>query len=161
MRVLRVILNSMGMQTKTVANARLLALAACLAMAFAAGLSWSTLSSASAPACRGAAQPMARIELLFGRARANAAPVSDGEWTGFLDREVTPRFPAGFTVLRGPGQWRGSDGRVAREEAHVLLIWHDSTLGADARIEAIRSAYRQNFDQESVMRVDGLSCVSF
>jgi hypothetical protein len=34
-------------------------------------------------------------------------------------------------------------------------------MGADARIEAIRSAYRQNFDQESVMRVDGLSCVSF
>ena len=151
----------MGMQTQTVTGARLLALAACMAMAFAAGLSWSTLSSASAPSCHGAAQPMARVELLFGRARPNAAPVSDGEWTGFLDSEVTPRFPAGFTVLRGPGQWRGSDGRVAREDSQVLLIWHDAVTSADAKIEAIRSAYRQKFDQESVMRVDGLSCVSF
>ena len=152
----------MRSQIQTLSAAKALALALlCMAVAFAAGLSWSTLSRASVLSCRGAAQPMARVELLFGRARAHAPPVSDAEWTGFLDSEVTPRFPAGFTVLRGPGQWRDSDGRVAREDSHVLLIWHDALTSADARIEAIRSAYRQKFDQESVMRVDGMSCVSF
>jgi hypothetical protein len=152
----------MGKQIQTVTAARLVALGGlCTAVAFAAGLSWSTISTASALSCRGAAQPMARVELLFGRARGNASPVSDDEWATFLDREVTPRFPAGFTVLRGPGQWRSSDGAVAREDAQVLLIWHDANDSHDADIEAIRSAYRQKFEQESVMRVDGLSCVSF
>jgi hypothetical protein len=90
-----------------------------------------------------------------------APPVSDAEWAAFLDGEVTPRFPAGFTVLSGPGQWRGSDGRIAKEDAHVLLIWHDAAQNADAKIESIRSAYRRRFEQESVMRVDSVSCVSF
>jgi len=154
--------NPMGLHIPTVTAARLLAFAAlCETVAFGAGLSWSTLSRASAFSCRGAAQAMARVELLFGRARRDALPVSDAEWADFLDGEVTPRFPAGFTVLSGPGQWRSSDGAVAREDAHVLLIWHEARDSADAKIEAIRLAYRQKFDQESVMRVDGMSCVSF
>ena len=32
---------------------------------------------------------------------------------------------------------------------------------SDADIEAIRSAYKQRFDQESVLRIDSVSCVSF
>jgi hypothetical protein len=76
-------------------------------------------------------------------------------------REVTPRFPAGLTVLQGPGQWRGSDGRLAKERSNMLVIWHEPTSRTDADIEAIRSAYKQRFDQESVMRVDSASCVSF
>jgi hypothetical protein len=153
---------TIGIQMQTATTLRLSAIAAsCIGIALGAGLSWSTMSTASGLSCRGPAQPMARVELLFGRARPDAAPVSDSEWGSFLDGEVTPRFPAGFTVLSGPGQWRGSDGRVAKESAHVLLIWHDAHDGADAKIEAIRSAYRQKFAQDSVMRVDGLSCVSF
>jgi hypothetical protein len=31
----------------------------------------------------------------------------------------------------------------------------------EAAIEAIRSAYKQRFDEDSVKRVDSLSCVSF
>jgi hypothetical protein len=83
------------------------------------------------------------------------------EWASFLDTEVTPRFPAGFTVLRGPGQWRGQDGRLSKEQSNMLIIWHQRTAQADAEIEAIRAAYKQQFDQESVMRVDSTSSVSF
>jgi hypothetical protein len=68
---------------------------------------------------------------------------------------VTPRFPAGFTVLNGPGQWRGSDGRLAKEQSNILVIWHKPNNRAEADIEAIRSAYKARFAQESVMRVDG------
>lgn len=120
-----------------------------------------TVSAGPGAFCPASARPMARLEMLFGTSRPHGAPVTDEEWARFLDTEVTPRFPAGLTVLRGPGQWRGNDGRLAKERSNMLVIWHEPSALADAEIEAIRAAYKQRFDQESVMRVDGLSCVSF
>jgi hypothetical protein len=122
-------------------------------------------SAAVAPApalsCRAPARAMTRLEMLFGTARPNGPPISDGEWAAFVDTEVTPRFPDGLTVLRGPGQWRDRDGVVSREQSHILVIWHEPTGRYETDIEAIRAAYTSQFDQESVMRVEGQSCVSF
>lgn len=111
--------------------------------------------------CRSYSRPMARLELVFGRSRPNGMAITDEEWASFLDHEVTPRFPAGLTILQGPGQWRGQDGNVAKEHAHILVIWHEPDSRSDAAAEAIRSAYKERYDQESVMRVDSASCVSF
>ena len=116
---------------------------------------------APALSCRSPARAMTRLEMLFGTARPNGPPISNGKWISFVDAEVTPRFPDGLTVLRGPGQWRDRDGVLSREQSHIVVIWHEPTSRYDADIEAIRSAYRMRFDQESVMRVEGLSCVSF
>ena len=111
--------------------------------------------------CPGSARVMTRTEMLFGRSRPLGGFITDAEWTSFLDAEVTPYFPAGLTVLRGLGQWRDKEGRLAKEESSVLVIWHELTERANTDIETIRSTYRKRFDQESVMRVDGASCVSF
>ena len=111
--------------------------------------------------CRDGAEPMARLELLFGTGRKGGPPVSDSDWAGFLDAEVTPRFPDGLTVLDGYGQWRGTGGTIAKERAIVLVIWYPPDASHDAEIEAVRAAYKRRFGQQSVMRVDGLSCVSF
>ncbi len=111
--------------------------------------------------CSAPARTMARLEMLFGTARSHGSPISDEEWRSFLDTEVTPRFPAGLTVLRGPGQWRGENGRLTREESKILVIWYEPSNSAESGIEAIRAAYKARFDQESVMRVDSVSCVSF
>ncbi len=113
------------------------------------------------PSCSAPARTMARLEMLFGTARSHGSPISDEEWHSFLDTEVTPRFPAGLTVLRGPGQWRGKDGRLTREQSNILVVWYEPSNRAEAGIEAIRSAYKERFDQDSVMRVDSVSCVSF
>jgi hypothetical protein len=43
----------------------------------------------------------------------------------------------------------------------MLLIWHRPSADSEEKIEAIRSAYKARFGQASVLRVDGLSCVSF
>lgn len=137
---------------------------AALAIGIAIGAESMRLAAVSAEqalGCRSSARAMARLEMLFGTSRAQGSPVTDEEWTSFLDSEVTPRFPAGLTVLHGPGQWRDNDGHLAKEQSKILVIWHEPTERTDADIEAIRSAYRQRFDQESVMRVDGVSCVSF
>jgi Protein of unknown function (DUF3574) len=104
---------------------------------------------------------MARLELLFGTSRANQQRVTREEWQAFLDAEVSPRFPDGFTVLQGPGQWRGTDGRLTREHSHIVVVWYARSSDREASIEEIRNAYKARFDQESLMRVNSVSCVSF
>lgn len=106
------------------------------------------------------AKAMARLELLFGAARQNGQPISDTEWQSFLDAEVTPRFPDGFTVLSGYGQYRDAAGKIVQEGARMLIVWH-APGDRNADVEAIREAYKARFVQESVLRSDGANCVSF
>lgn len=116
---------------------------------------------ASAVVCRAGATAMNRLELLFGMAKRDGGTVSDAEWQTFLDDEITPRFPDGLTVLIADGQWRKPDGSIGREAARVLIVWHVADEASEGRAEAIREAYKRRFQQDSVMRVDGSSCVSF
>jgi hypothetical protein len=110
--------------------------------------------------CKPPARAQVRHELVFGTARAHGVPLREDEWQSFVDSVVTPRFPDGLTVLNASGQWRGEAG-VTKEQARILVIWHDRLPSRDADIEAIRSAYKARFDQESVLRIDSVSCVSF
>jgi Protein of unknown function (DUF3574) len=133
--------------------------------AFALGAGALALYRAAVPAegvasCRKGAAQMARMELLFGASRHDGSAVGEVEWQAFLDAEVTPRFPKGLTVLTGYGQWQSGD-RIGKEGSRLLLIWYAPTADSEARIEAIRNSYKARFGQESVMRVDGLSCVAF
>ena len=114
------------------------------------------------PACAEGAFPMARLELYFGTQRPGGAPVTEAEWAAFLDEEVTPRFPDGLTVLEGNGQWRNSKGVITKETSTVMVILYEPAAEKETAIEDIRAAYKDRFDQESVMRVDGpTQCVSF
>ena len=110
--------------------------------------------------CRAGAA-MERLELLFGMGKHDGSTISDADWAAFLDAEVTPRFPDGLTVLSGYGQWRGDSDTLTREASRVLLVWYKPAPDTEHKIEAIRTAYRERFSQDSVMRVDGGSCVSF
>ena len=110
--------------------------------------------------CKPPARAQVRHELVFGTARAHGVPLREDEWQSFINSVVTPRFPDGLTVLNASGQWRGEAG-VTKEQARILVIWHDRLPSRDADIEAIRSAYKARFDQESVLRIDSVSCVSF
>ena len=125
-----------------------------------AGPAWAQTADAGA-ACPVSTRPMARLELFFGAARVSGGVVSREEWEAFLDAEVTPRFPEGLTWFEGRGQWRGRDGAVVREATRMLIVWTEAGATTEAAIEAIRSAYRARFDQESVLRVNGWSCVTF
>ena len=88
--------------------------------------------------------------------------VTDEEFRGFLDEIITPRFPNGLTALAGTGQFRGSSGMVMREgSVFVILLYPAADNGSSTRIEEIRETYRKTFQQESVLRVDAESCVSF
>jgi hypothetical protein len=110
--------------------------------------------------CPPSARRMPRAELIFGFSRRDQPEVTDAEWLLFLDGEITPRFPDGLTVLDAYGQWRRPDGQITKEKSRMLLIWADIP-GAEERLEAIRSAWKSRFAQDSVLRVDGSDCVRF
>ena len=97
-----------------------------------------------------------RTELFFGTAKPDGSAVSEDEWKKFLADEVTPRFPAGFTVLAGDGQFRNDAGEIIREKSFVLVILYPFKMRRSSRrkIEEIRRAYIKAFEQQSVLRVD-------
>jgi hypothetical protein len=103
---------------------------------------------------------MARLELVLGSGLQRGS-VGPRAWARFIATEVTPRFPDGLTIFEGYGQWRGHSRRITRERSRLVLIWYEPGPKAEAKIEAIRATYKERFRQESVLRADGLSCVSF
>ena len=113
-----------------------------------------------APSCAPPAASMSVTELYFGRNIPGGGEVADADWRRFLDDVVTPRFPEGFTVLDGVGQYRMADGIIIRERSKVLVV---IAKGGDAglRLAEVVAEYKRRFRQESVMRRDGISCVSF
>lgn len=111
--------------------------------------------------CPGNAQAFARTELFFGLSRPGGV-VTEEDFKAFVDARVTPRFPDGLTVLTGNGQFRDASGTIVVEGSKLLiLLVPRRDAQADQKIEAIRSDYRQQFQQESVLRADAVSCVSF
>ena len=141
-----------------------MAIIATVALGIGAGvaiLALSPLGVTPSRACNPPSQIMSRLELLFGMKKPDGIDVAEDEWRAFLDAEVTPRFPDGLTVLTGYGQWRSTSGRAVRETSRVLLVWLKPSVGNNDKIEAIRMAWKSQYKQESVMRVDDTSCVSF
>jgi hypothetical protein len=110
--------------------------------------------------CALPAKRMDRLELVFGLPGKQGHAASRA-WTAFMEREVTPRFPDGLTVFDGSGQWRNKRGTISKESSRLLLIWYERDATSEAKIEAIRAAYKRRFHQESVLRADEISCVSF
>jgi hypothetical protein len=102
------------------------------------------------------AEPWVRTELFFGTAKPDGTTVTDAEWEAFLDEVVTPRFPDGFTVLSGEGQWQGEDDQIVEERSKIVILLYPRAAidESNAEIEEIRTAYERRFQQESVLRAD-------
>ena len=107
------------------------------------------------------AKPVARTELFFGLRKPNGTEVNNAEFQRFLDREVTPRFPDGFTLLTGNGQFKNTRGVILQERAHLLILLYPVAIDSSQKIEQIRKAYMTAFQQQSVLRADELACASF
>lgn len=97
-----------------------------------------------------------RTELYFGTDKPGGGTITAQEWDKFLEDEVTPRFPQGFTILEGYGQYRDSNGKIVREASRVLVVFYPKKERAAAalKLEELRERYKKLFNQESVMRVD-------
>jgi hypothetical protein len=88
--------------------------------------------------------------------------VSEADWRSFLDREVTPRFPSGLSVVDVYGQWQGKNQTAPeRLRSKMLIIDYQDSDENRAKIEAIRTAWKQKTGDQSVMRVTEAADVSF
>jgi hypothetical protein len=110
--------------------------------------------------CGPAGTAHVRTTLYFGLTRPTGR-VSEDEWRTFLRQQVTSRFPDGLTVWEAQGQWRRSDGRISRERSKVLLLVHDDTVLARATLGEIVTAYKERFEQESVLWESSSVCATF
>ena len=116
-----------------------------------------------APAC-GGNQSYGQTQLFLGRSIPGGGTVSEADFATFLDLEVTPRFPAGFTVIAAQGQYRDAGGTIAREVSDILVLLYPKAEAAvaNSKLEVIRDNYKKTFHQESVLREDEQpACVRF
>lgn len=106
-------------------------------------------------------EPMIQTTLYFGLNRPEGPVIAAAEWQAFVDQQVTPRFKEGLSIFEAKGQWLGNDGKLARENSKALLLIHGSDTVSEQNIEVLRTRYKQQFAQDSVMRVDAPVCVAF
>lgn len=102
-----------------------------------------------------------KTELVFGLQKPNGDSIATAEWKDFLDREISPRFKDGLTVIDAYGQYLGAAGRMYKEPSRIVLLLHHPSDSVDAVIDTIRSVYKRRFHQESVLRISTPVGVSF
>jgi hypothetical protein len=111
--------------------------------------------------CHGTQQIRQIAELVFGRDIGHKLGVSESAWARFVTREITPRFPDGLTITDAKGQWRDSaDGSIVREPSERVEIVLPGTADDEAKLDAIVTAYKRDFHQQSVAVIMRPACVS-
>jgi Protein of unknown function (DUF3574) len=119
-------------------------------------------AQAQALSCHGTQQARQVAELLFGRDIGHKLGVSEHAWARFVAREITPRFPDGFTVTETSGQWHdGANGTIVHEPAKRVEIVLPGAADDDSRLDAVVSIYKRQFHQQSVAVIVRPACVSF
>ena len=121
-----------------------------------------TIAQISLPACHSPQQLKQVVELLFGRNIGSKPGVNEADWARFVARELTPRFPDGFTITDASGQSRNpANGAVVREAAERVEIVLPGNDDDQARLDAVVTAYKREFSQHSVAVIVQSACVSF
>jgi hypothetical protein len=106
--------------------------------------------------------PMLVTQLFFGRDIAGRAPLTDAEWSQFVDDTLARNFPDGFTVSEGEGQWLDpKTHQVAQERSKIVIVAAAPAPDLARRTEAVMADYRTRFHQESVGVLTTTECGSF
>lgn len=93
-----------------------------------------------------------RYELYMGQtSQGGKTRISAKRFQSFLSNEVTPKFSNGYTVYDALGFW-GSKGRTYSERSKVLMIVSEDK-DAEKRVDEIAKAYKDQFEQESVLKL--------
>jgi Protein of unknown function (DUF3574) len=78
-------------------------------------------------------------------------PLSDAAWQAFVQAEIAPRLPAGYTLLQAQGQWRDAAGAVMQEDSRVLEVVGLDGLAERQALAEIVGRYKARFKQQSVL----------
>jgi Protein of unknown function (DUF3574) len=118
-------------------------------------------STTPTPSCAIGDTALVRDILYFGRNRPAGGAVTDEEWQSFLNQVLTPRFPAGLTVVAATGQWKGKSGVVEQERSEVVTVFHSSDEAARRAVMEVVAEYKRRFQQEAVLRERTPTCARF
>jgi hypothetical protein len=112
--------------------------------------------------CRGDLKARHVAELMFGRDIAGKVGVSEAAWARFVATEMTPRFPDGLTITDAIGQWRDRhNGTIVHEPSKRVEIVLPGHSDDTRRLQAIVTAYKRQFHQQSVGLIVQSACVQF
>ncbi|MCB9947433.1 MAG: DUF3574 domain-containing protein [Rhodospirillaceae bacterium] len=134
---------------------------ACLAALAALLSAGAVRAQVPEPSCRASLEPWTQVELYFGRGVGGGLVVSDAAWRQFLAQEVTPRFPDGLTVVDAAGQWHDADGEIVREPTKLLILLVPDAEAIETEIDDIIDAYKERYQQESVLYSEHPVCIAF
>jgi hypothetical protein len=99
--------------------------------------------------------------LYFGRNKPDGGTVADADWQTFLNQVVTPRFPAGLTVVDATGQWKSATGVVEQEQSHIVTVYHAGDGASRRAVRDVALEYKRRFGQEAVLRERSPACAVF
>ena len=102
------------------------------------------------PVCMAPLKPALEVDLYFGRDKQGGGEVSEAEWATFLADTVTPRFPAGLSVLNVEGQAREPSGGIVRERTKLLVVVVFDAPAHQGRVREVVQAYNGRFGQHGV-----------
>ena len=101
-------------------------------------------------------------ELIFGRKVGNRVAVTERRWARFVDLEITPRFPAGLSIIDVKGQWHDRKrGMIVHEPSKVVMIVLPGEPTDQERLGQIIEAYKTQFHQHSVPLIIRPACIAF
>src|ERR1041385_628560 len=133
-----------------------------LTISLVAMLALATGAVAQPLACNTAQKAQQIAELMFGRKIGDRVAVTEAQWASFVDREITPRFPDGLTVIDARGQWRDSEkNSIVREPSKLVQIVLPGKAEDETRLNEIAGAYKKAFHQQSVAIIVRPACVAF
>ncbi|TIH17125.1 DUF3574 domain-containing protein [Marinifilum sp. JC120] len=94
-----------------------------------------------------------RYELYMGQTYQDGKKqVSTEQFQTFLSKQVTPKFSDGYTIYDAQGFWGGKRGFTYSERSKVLMVVSPDK-DAELRVDEIAKAYKDEFNQESVLKI--------
>ena len=126
-------------------------------------ITWSSCATVApaTTACRAPEFPATMQTLYFGTERSGADAVTQSQWLGFLEHEVTPAFPDGLTWWAANGQWRDPEAELTQEATFVLQLLHRDDEEQQRKVAALIDSYRKQFAQKAVLSTRSVVCASF
>ena len=94
-----------------------------------------------------------KSEILFGRNHDNNVDeLSEEAWEMFLEKNVTPIFPHGFTVTSSKGQMLDSNNKIEKQRNFGLFIIHKNDFTNKANIDKIVHTFKKTYPDLQVIK---------
>ncbi|MEM8797049.1 MAG: DUF3574 domain-containing protein [Pseudomonadota bacterium] len=106
----------------------------------------------SPPACEDWQGEWQETKIFFGLSKSSREAISRRAVDAFVQEEIVRAFPDGFTLVETTGYWRGDDSsETFYENGLMLVLLHPKTTESTGKIDALATAFRARFEQQSVL----------